>query len=108
MASKHFSLQMGEVADILDLLIGFEQQNKVELQFRLALSTEPKHRDIVVTAAAYPPEDALMAQPPLAFASVECLATGLRNLRDVVTHALYQMDFQLALHEFESVNPKRA
>lgn len=99
---------MGEVADILDLLIGFEQDNKVNVEIHLAsVRTEGKW-DIAVSATAHDLGYEIGAVPPLASASVTCLVTGLRNLRDVVTRALYVLDGQLALQEFDKLTTKKA
>ena len=106
MASKHHSLQMGEVADLLDLFQGFETQNRVWLDCRLKLTMEHNRPDIVVMMWAMEgrPEDTEVT--PLASVSVTCLGTGLRNLRDVVIHALYALDFKLALRELSPSEPK--
>jgi hypothetical protein len=99
LASKHFSLQMGEVVDILDLLNGFQVFNGVSLETRVSPTGMRGKMDLMVTMLAHKPEADRAVVPPLASVSVRCLDTGLRNLRDVVTHVLYLVDGQLARNE---------
>lgn len=106
LASKHHSLQMGEVADLLDLFQGFEQQNHVWIDCRLKLTTEHNSPDITVLMWAMEGQSEDTEVRPLASVSVNCLGTGLRNLRDVVIHALYALDFKLALLEISPSEPK--
>lgn len=101
MASRHFSLEMGDVADIIDLLRGFEFVNKVALTLAMGLTEEGQRPDLVVQLSAWDRREEPPAQKPLASASVTCLATNLKYLRDVVIHALYQLDFQIALLELQ-------
>lgn len=104
LASRHFSLQMGEVADVLDLLLGFEVMNGVKLELRVSTVGAPGSMDLGVTLVAHDHREDIGAVPPLASQSVRCLDTGLKNLRDVVTHVLYLVDGQLARNELYGKN----
>lgn len=108
MASRHHSLQMGEVADILELMADFERHNSVRLETRIGLCRLVTKQDICVTMLAHQQGEEVGEVPPLASVSVSCLSTNLRNLRDVVIHALYALDLRLALNEFESAERKEA
>jgi len=99
---------MGEVADVVDLLLGFERHNSVYVEIRMNYQWQEKRPDLVVMCIAHERADGIGEVPSLASVSVRCLDTGLRNLRDVVTHALYALDFKLALNELESAEPKKA
>jgi len=106
LASKHHSLQMGEVEDILTLLLGFQEHNQVKVEVRFSVVDAGEKPDIVVAALAHDAKAEIGDLPPLASVSVRCSATKLRNLRDVVTHALYAMDFQIAVNELREAEQK--
>jgi len=96
LVSKHHSLQTGEVGDLVDMLIGFEAQNKVRVKLIAELPFPLVRGDLEVTVVAYPVSAPSSEAKPLACASVTCLATGLRDLANVLIHALYLLDSQLA------------
>jgi len=108
LASKHFSLNMSELGDVTDLLYAFEQQNKVRLHCRFGVEMEGKSPTIGLTMFAYGVEDVDTVLPPLASVSVICSALNLKTWNAALTHALYALDFQLALNEYESAAVKRA
>jgi len=108
LASRHHSLQMGEVADVMDLLQGFEKQNRIHVEIRFGVLLLEGRPDLVVTGTLFTLETADVEPVLFSSVSVPALRTGLRNLRDVVTHVLYALDFRLALDEFESATPKKA
>jgi hypothetical protein len=97
---------MGEVADVLDLLLGFEVMNGVCLEVRLGTVGVPGEMDLGVQMYAHDRKHAIGEVPSLASASVRCLDTGLKNLRDVVTHVLYALDFQLVQNELSNAEQK--
>lgn len=100
MASRHHSLQMSEVADVIDILIGFQEHNKVRLAIELTVVMKDAAPSLQLVATAWPPQvtGVVLALP----ASVVCdtRTMNLRNLKDAVTHALYALDFRLALDEY--------
>lgn len=108
MASRHFSLQMGEVADVLDLMLGYQVMNGVKLECRLGPVGVPGKMDLGVEMLAHDAGTEIGAAPPLASVNVRCLDTGLKNLRDVVTHVLYVVDSRLAQHELDTEPPPKA
>jgi hypothetical protein len=99
---------MGEVADIVDLLLGFERHNQVYVEIRMNYLWREKSPDLVVTVIAHDNTLDIGEVTSLASVSVKCLDTNLRNLRDVVTHALYALDFQLAVNELDATKKKEA
>jgi hypothetical protein len=108
LASKHFSLNMSELGDVTDLLYAFEQQNKVKLHCRFGVELVGKNPTLGLTMLAYDAEHDSAVQPPLGSVSVICSTLNLKTWNAALTHALYALDFQLALNEFESKAPKRA
>jgi len=106
MASRHHSLEMTEIADVRDLLVGFEAQNSVCVGIRMSVYWTGAVPDVLIYAEVHKTREEVGEVPPLASVSVRCLDTGLRNLRDVVIHVLYALDMQLALGEYARIEPK--
>ena len=106
MASRHSSLQMGEIADITDMLAGFEEHNgcKVVLTVRVEGTGDSRTLVLGVTAWAVSQKDT--AVPHLASVSVKCSALNLKHWNSAIIHALYALDFQLALLELGHAEPK--
>lgn len=99
---------MTELADVRDLIMAFEQHNTVALTFRFALEMTGKAPDVVVTAEAHQNRSAIGEAPALASVSVKCSVMNLKTWNAVLTHVMYALDFQLALNELASAEPKRA
>ena len=97
---------MTEISDVLDLLMGFQEHNSVQVEMRMSVVDAPGKQDLVITVLAHDKAAEIGGLPPLASVSVKCLGLSLRMLRDAVTHALYALDFQLALHELAEKEPK--
>ena len=108
MASRHFSLEMTEVADVRDIWQAFELQNQIKLEVRLEVLTKLGVPDLLLTGIAHQNGSGIGDQPPLASVSVRCSAMNLKHLRDALTHVLYALDFKLALNEFEGTAPQKA
>ena len=108
MGSRHFSLEMSEVADIRDLMVGFEQHNQVQLEWRMSLVWAQNVPDIQILVLAHPQSAIIGEVPPLASASVKCSATNLKHFGSALIHAMYALDFQLALAELERGKPEAA
>jgi hypothetical protein len=66
---------------------------------RVSLTRPGEKPDLVVALIAHEWEVEIGEVPSLASVSVRCLDTNLKNLRDVVTHALYLLDSRLAWGE---------
>lgn len=86
--------------DVTDLLLAFEQQNEVQLTMMLVPLKYPKGPDlaIIVKAEGKSRKDGVLCE--LASVSVKCSGMNLKSLQSAVTHALYALDFQLALNEW--------
>jgi hypothetical protein len=99
---------MTELADVRDLMIGFESHNQVTLESRFSVVWRQLKPDIVLTMLAHDPSQEIGEVPPLASVNVRCSALNLRSWNAALTHALYALDFQLVLHELEKAEPKKA
>lgn len=108
MASRHFSLDMSELGDVTDLLIGFERQNQVRTQWKFFLEWRDKAPSIVVEATAWGMKEEDSGVKPLGYVSVRCSDLNLKHWSAAITHVLYALDFQCALNELEEKEPKRA
>lgn len=108
MASRHLSLNMSEVADLTDMVVGFEEHNTCVLEMMMMRVTEVKVPDLLLTLVAWPKEGKSPEVKPLASVSVRCSATNLKTWNSALTHAMYALDFQLALAELGHAEPKRA
>jgi hypothetical protein len=91
---------MSEWMDVTDLLAAFEKHNEVVLQVSMSPQSTPKGPDLaVMVTATYRSRK----NPEVSVSdsvSVRCSALNLKSLASVVTHALYALDFQLALNEW--------
>ncbi len=101
MASRHYSLNMSEVGDVIDLLWGFEKHNSVNVQLRTETVFQNGRPELVMTMAAWPIDKARSEVWPSALVSVNCSTMNLRTFRDAVTHVLYALDLKLVLDEFD-------
>jgi hypothetical protein len=97
---------MTEIADVRDLLVGFEEQNRIVLELRASLVWKDQGPDVLIFAACHRSQEAIGDQPPLASVNVRCSAMNLRTWNAALTHVLYALDFQLALNEMRSEEPK--
>lgn len=95
--SKHSSLNLSEVGDVVDILRSFECDQKLHVIVELEL--EPLRGDVqlVMRAEAWDYDPALVDRRLLASVSVGCSTTNLRHLRDALSHLLYALDFKLVL-----------
>jgi len=96
---------MSEVADVTELLIGFQQHNTVRLAIELTVATLGNVPSLQVVVTAYRPVGIGVEPAPLACVECDTRTMNLKHLKDALTHALYALDFQLALDEFDATNP---
>lgn len=94
--------------DVIDLVEAFQVHNQVKLWFRFNVGVTAGVPDLYLTAEATEQDGTLGDRPTLASVSVRCSALNLRNWNAALTHAMYALDFQLALNELEKAEPKRA
>jgi len=108
LASRHHSLDLSEVADITDMLCGFEAHNSCRIEVRVETLSLMKGRTLVVKGMAWNTKEDVPEAKLLASVSVTCSALNLRNWNSVLTHLMYALDFQLALQELEKEQTKKA
>lgn len=99
---------MTELADVRDLMIGFESHNQVTLECRFSVVWRQLKPDVVLTVLAHDHTKEIGEVPPLASVSVRCSAMNLRTWNAVLTHAMYALDFQIALHELSDPAAQKA
>lgn len=107
MASRHFSLNLSEVADVTDLVVAFQEHNSCRIALELTVGTLGHVPQLMCVVTAFRPVGIGVEPAPLACVPLNTSTMNLKHLRDVVTAALYALDFKLALNEFEGVG-KRA
>lgn len=95
-----------DLLDIVSLITAFESINRVQLEIRMCRSKESRLPDLAVTLVATDQDKVIGAVPPLASASLTCLATNLGSLAAVVVHGLYLLDAQIAKQEMGGEQPK--
>lgn len=99
---------MSEVADLTDMVAGFEEHNSCMLVMQITSIITPKDRDLLLVMTAYPKDTVLPEASCLASVSVKCSATNLAHWNSALTHAMYALDFQLALNELGHAEPKKS
>jgi hypothetical protein len=108
LGSKHFSLNMSEVADVTDMLQAFESHNDLRMEVRMSVAVVGKQPTLELVGIAHPPAWQIGEVAPLASVSLKCSALNLRNLRDALTHLMYVLDSQLAFNEMQGNREPRA
>jgi hypothetical protein len=106
LASSRDTRNSADVKDVISVMSAFEEQNKVFIEMRMGLKLDAKEPDLVLHLAAHQLPSEIGVLPALASVSVTCSAMNKATLEACLIHALYVLDFQLALSEFESVNKK--
>jgi hypothetical protein len=96
---------MSELADVRGILIAFEEHNRVKVTFTMELVWLNGVPDIAIEIAAHDREKGVGEAPSLASVRLKCSALNLKHVTGVVIHALYALDFQLALNELPVAEP---
>lgn len=107
MASRHYSLNMSEVADVTDMMVAFETHDKVRVKIDMEVVDVGKGPDLRLTAKAIGMSSESTEAPLLASVSVRCSTMNLKHLSAALTHLMYTLDFQLAANEYLSARDKK-
>jgi len=91
---------MGDVADVMDIVMGFEEHNTVRIAIELTVGRLGHVPRLMLYLQAYRPVGIGVEPAPLASVLCDCQTMNLRTLRDAVIRGLYALDIQLALQEF--------
>lgn len=83
------------------MMEAFEAQNRVRILLTATSCLTSGQADIKWQAQAIGEDAGSSVAPVLASASVTCLAGRLRTMEGLITFLLYQLDFQLAEHEWQ-------
>jgi len=90
------------------MLAAFEEMNRCRIEVTFSRWTTAEKPDLSVVAKAWEKEADRRVAKPLGFVNVIWRAERLKTLEGLITYLLYQLDFQLARNEFESVSTNRA
>jgi len=90
----------------MNIIEVFENTNRVKIEIRLGILRTTKSHDLGMTLVAHEEGKEIGDQPSLASVSVTCSAMNQATLEACLIHALYVLDFQIALAEFDAV-PKK-
>lgn len=107
MGSRHHSLDLSEIADVTDMLFGFEEHNSCQITLNVSCEQAGVVRTLMVEATAWEKGKLPVGANCLASVNVTCSALNLRNWNSALTHALYALDFQLALNEMGHAKPQK-
>ena len=107
MASRHSSLDMSEIADVTDMVAGFQEHNSCRLVIVVTMEGTPKHRTLVLGMEAWDPAENSQGPTLLASVNVKCSTLNLKKWNSALIHAMYALDFQLALKELGHAEPKK-
>lgn len=86
------------------MLTVFEEQNRVNIEITVTRVREGSAVDLLLSAKAWDPSADRRVVKPLACQSVLCRAERIRTVEGVLFYLLYQLDFQLAEHEWAGTN----
>jgi hypothetical protein len=106
LGSRHHSLDLSEIADITDMLSGFQEHNSCRIMMLVRVEVTKRERGLVIEAIAYPMEGECTVATQLASVNVKCSTMNLRAWNSALTHVMYALDFQLALNELGHAAPK--
>lgn len=108
MASSRGTSNGPDWQDLAETLTAFEKQNRVNIEITLTRVREGDAVDLLLTAKAWDPIVDRRVAKPLASQDVLCRAERIRTVEAVLFYLLYQLDFQLAEHEWEDIGKPRA
>jgi len=105
LASRHHSLDMSETKDMIELIRAFEQHNSLRIGVSLTVEDRDGRLQMAVSVHAFA-RGVVDAEPaPLASVLLYSFPTNQRTLMGLLTHALYALDFRLAVNEFDKTRP---
>lgn len=108
LASRHHSLDLSEVKDVIEVLEAFEGQNNCSVAIAFSVCPDRRTPHLAVTVTAFESLPGVPGGKPLGSVNIDTFGMNLRYLKDVVTQSLYVLDFELALIEWDSEKPKGA
>jgi len=84
------------------MLAAFEEQNSVRIEVSLMRWTQGEEPDISVVAKAWDREVDRRVAKPLGLVNATWRAGRFKTMEGLATFLLYQLDFQLAEHEWHA------
>lgn len=108
MASRHHSLDLSELADMIDVLDGFEAHNSVLITMAFGYDHGSRTPALFMTLDAWETDVSATGQPPLASTRMSTSTMNQKTLMGVLLQGLYQLDFLLAQRELSKEATKKA
>jgi hypothetical protein len=99
---------MTEIADVTDMLSGFEQHNSCRITMAVSVVVVNGVPDLEIHAYAARVGESEAGADFLGSVRVSCRTMNLKRWNSALIHVLYALDFQLALNELGHAEPKRA
>lgn len=94
--------------DIASAMDAFEVANNCTIAVQMAVVLVDGKPEMELRTVATEGRSTKQAAVPLVLSSAICLASKYKSLDSAVFHQLYVLDFQLALLEWETAEPKKA
>lgn len=107
MASSRDSSNSPDWKDLASILHAFQNDNKITIELALVPTVTGTTEDLRLSLVWWPVGGARQEAKPSDYLSVTCLATNRRSLESALLALLYQLDFKLALAEFDGAVRKR-
>lgn len=106
MGSKASFSNGNEGEELIDLVEAFQRQNNVSLEVSMSSQQHKGRLDLCLTVKAWNTRKESGEVPHLDLGSVQIWFGDYKTLMGAFTRALYAMDFQLALREYENAATK--
>lgn len=100
MASSRDTSNGPDWKDLAGMMAAFEEQNRVSIEIAFHRWTTNDTPDLSVIGKAWELGADRRVAKPLAFVSVTWQAGRFKTMEGLLTFLLYQLDFQLAVHEW--------
>lgn len=105
MASRHHSLETGDVEDVAELIANFEQHAGIKVAVAVSLEGKGKNRSLFLTATAFHIVPMVGEALPLVSVSATCSAMRVKTLTGALTQLMYRLDGALAELEMGGGSP---
>lgn len=99
MASRHHSLDLSEVKDIIQVLQDFEEHNGIAVTFSCGVLRTPKAPRLHACVDVWPKDPTTTGPARLTSARLTTSDISPKTMNGLVTHLLYIADGKLALRE---------
>jgi len=105
-ATVHVTSNGPDWKDLAEMIATFEEQNTVTIEISVRRCNTGGEPDLSLTATAWQPNIDRRVVKPLALKNVKCRAEKFKRVESALSFLLYQLDFQLAEHEWLNAGRK--